>query len=96
MGREFIRIYQTKIVMIPEILMKMKRKTYVTTLKKLEAHFKERAPVVLERHTFFIVALRGLPATCDFGPLTGSFIRDHLVRCNNDHMVQEKTFNPKS
>lgn len=82
---------------------------YEFTLRKLEAHFREKINVVLERHKFFkrvqkkeeklstyIAALRDLSATCEFGALTDSLIRDQLVRCTNDQNVQEEllTRNP--
>lgn len=82
---------------------------FTTTLRKLGAHFKDKINVVLERHKFFkreqgknekvisyIAALRGLAATCEFGVITDSLIRDQLVRCTNDHKVQGRllTQNP--
>ena len=72
-------------------------------LKKLVEHFCEKINIVLERHKFFcssqgqnekvvsyIAALRWLSATCDFGPLTDSLIRDQLVKFTNDSKIQEK------
>lgn len=82
---------------------------YEHTLWLLEGHFKEKLNVVLERHKFFnraqrkdekvasyVAVLLGMSATCEFGALTDSLIRDQLVRCTNDRKVQEEllTRNP--
>ena len=76
---------------------------YEIAMLKLETHFGDKINVVLERHKFFkrvqakgesvlnyVAVLRGLSKLCEFGNLTDSLIRDQMVRCTNNHRIQEK------
>ena len=38
----------------------------------------------------YVAVLRGLSRLCEFGNLKDSLIRDQIVRCTNNHRIQEK------
>ncbi|XP_038064800.1 uncharacterized protein LOC119735167 [Patiria miniata] len=77
--------------------------TYADTYARLQAHFQPTVNVVAERYRFrqraqrtdepveqYVIALRQLAVTCDFGSLADEMIRDQLVEKTCSSRIRER------
>ncbi len=97
MGEEGQEIYNSFSFQNPE-----HRNNYAQVIAKFQAYFQPRKNLVLERYNFnqavqelgeefdhFVTKLKNLAATCEFGDLKDSLIRDRIVVGARDHGVKE-------
>ncbi|XP_049514224.1 uncharacterized protein LOC125941282 [Dermacentor silvarum] len=76
---------------------------YDAAVATLDAYFTSKTNVVVERHRFvqpiqlpgetaaaFLMALRKLALSCDFGKQVDDFIRDQLVAKTRNHVLRER------
>lgn len=101
-GDRGVRLYNTLVIS------EDKKNDYETVIKAFEEHFDPEKNITYERYKFlkrnqksgetyedYIMELRDLSSTCEFGNLTDGLIRDRLVCGVNDTSVTDRLLRMK-